>query len=178
MKLFAQVVGIVAVVTFLLSYQFKKRKNIIIVNALANFLYVLQYILLGAFEGVAMDAITAVSTVVANNKDKGIIQKYTKIIIILQNLALLGAGLALYKNLFSLCSVAGAILQASAFWLTKEKTIRIVSFLGAPFWLVYNIANGAFGSAVGSALSIASIGVAILRYDVIPVIKKEKGINI
>lgn len=34
MELVAQLVGIIAVATFLLSYQLKRRKNIIIMNAL------------------------------------------------------------------------------------------------------------------------------------------------
>lgn len=36
MKLFAQLVGILAVATFLLSYQQKKRKQIIFVNAISS----------------------------------------------------------------------------------------------------------------------------------------------
>jgi thiol:disulfide interchange protein len=62
----------------------------------------------------------------------------------------------------------GAILQTSAFWITSEKRIRQVSFLGAPFWLVYNFVSQAYGSAVGSLLSIVSIGLAICRYDIYP----------
>ena len=51
----AQVVGLFAVATFLISYQLKKRKNIIVCNAVSRVLYIIQYIMLGAFEGAILD---------------------------------------------------------------------------------------------------------------------------
>ncbi len=167
MYITAQIIGILGVSTFLLSYQLKKRKNIIVVNAISSVLYVLQYILLGAFEGAALDILAAVSTVAAHNKDKGFIKRHTKLVITILTLSFCIAGMVFYKNIFSLCSVAGAILQNSAFWITKEKILRRVSFAASPFWLVYNLTSGAYGSAIGSALSIVSIGLAILRYDIL-----------
>lgn len=176
MYLMAQIIGILGVTTFLLSYQLKKRKNIIVVNALSSVLYVLQYIMLGAFEGAALDILAAISTVAAHNKDKGFIKRHTKLVITILTLSFCIAGMVFYKNIFSLCSVAGAILQNSAFWITKEKILRRVSFAASPFWLIYNLTSGAYGSAIGSALSIVSIGLAILRYDIVGQ-KDPKNIN-
>ncbi len=48
MKLAGTIVGIIGVALYILSYQFKKRKTIVAVYSLANMLYVIQYILLGA----------------------------------------------------------------------------------------------------------------------------------
>lgn len=168
MHTLAHVSGILAVATYLLSYQLKKRKHIILVNATSSFLYVLQYILLGALEGAAIDILSAVGAVTANNKDKKIIAKHLPIIIILLNLLFLTAGLSLYKNIFSLFPIAGAILQTSAFWMTSEKRIRQFSFHGTPFWLAYNLVCQAYGSAIGSLLCMVSIGSAIYRYDIYP----------
>ena len=173
MYILAQIVGILAVATYLLSYQLRKRKHIILVNATSSTLYVLQYILLGALEGAAIDVLSALGAVLAHNKGKKIIAKHMTIIIILLNLLFLTAGLTLYKNIFSLFPIVGAILQASAFWMTSEKRIRQVSFLGVPFWLVYNLTCQAYGSAIGSVLCMISIGSAIYRYDIYPKRKKK-----
>lgn len=174
MYLTAQILGILAVATYLLSYQLEKRKYIILVNATSSTLYVLQYILLGALEGAAIDVLSAVGAITAHNKDKKCIAKHMTIITILLNLLFLTAGLALYKNIFSLFAIAGAILQTSAFWMTSEKRIRQVSFLGTPFWLTYNIACQAYGSAIGSILCMISIGSAIYRYDIYPNKKTDR----
>lgn len=162
----AQIIGLLAVATFLLSYQQKKRKNIIFLNATSRVLYIIQYIMLGAFEGAALDIMGTFSSVAAQNKDKGFIRKHVKAVFILINAVIFLIGILLYKNIFSIFPVIGVFLHTSAFWISDEKTIRRVSFLGSPFWLIYNLASCAYGSAVGDLLTIVSIGIAIYRYDI------------
>lgn len=166
MILLAQIIGVFAVITFLLSYQQKKRKNIIVWNATSRILYILQYLMLGAFEGAVLDILGTVSSVAAQKKDSKIIKKNLIFFIIGINLLILTAGLFLYENIFSLFPIVGVILHTSAFWITEEKIIRRVSFIGSPFWLVYNLASLAYGSAIGDILSMISIGTAIYRYDI------------
>lgn len=166
MKVAAQIVGIFAVVLFLLSYQMKKRRNIILCNAVSRVLYILQYIMLGAYEGAVLDVLGTVSSVMAQNKDKDFIKKYVKGMFLLINLLMVVAGLWLYEDIFSLGALIGVLLHTIAFWITEEKTIRRVSFLGSPFWLIFNLANHAYGSAIGDFLTMVSIGTAIYRYDI------------
>ncbi len=168
MNLIAQDVGLIAVITYLLSYQQKKRKNIIALNATSKVFFIVQYILLGAFEGAVLDVLGTVSSVAAQNKDRGFIKKHLKIIVFMLNAIILFAGLLLYENIFSLFPIAGVILLTSAFWISDEKKIRLVSFIGCPFWLVYNLASQAYGSAAGDLLKMLSIGIAIYRYDIKP----------
>ena len=162
------IVEILALTTFVLSYQMNKRKNIILVNGCSSILYVLCYALKGSFDGATLDILSTVSAFVANNKHKKFIAKNTALIIILINLIMLVSGLVAYEDLFTFCAVLGAILQTSALWISDEKKIRIVSFIGALFWLAYNLSVPAYGLAIGSFLSIVSIGTAILRYDILP----------
>lgn len=163
MTFLAQIVGFAAFGTLLLSYQMKKRKHIIAINAISSILYVLQYFMLRAFEGAVIDSLSAVSTVVAHKKNS--IKKYATAVFIIMNIAITIAGLALYKNIFSLFPIAGALLQTDALWITDEKKIRLLSFLGTPFWIVYNLVSCAYASALGSIFTLVSIGIAIWRYD-------------
>ena len=100
MEFVAQILGILAVILFLLSFQFKKRKNIIAVNVVSRMLYITQYILLGAFEGAALDFTAAVSSVVASHKEKDFIKKYVRIIAVFMNAILVVVGLVLYENIY------------------------------------------------------------------------------
>ena len=167
----SQIAGILAVITFIMSYQMKTRKGIIAVNATSSILYVLQYVMLGAFEGAALDIMSALATIVAHNKDKKLIAGHIKSVFSVIYLTMIAMGIVLYKNLFSLFPVVGAILQTGAFWINDEKKIRLVSFLSVPFLLVYNIVSHAYGSMAGNILCMFSIGIAILRYDIM---RKEK----
>ena len=166
MNYIAFVVGIAAVIIYLLGYQQKKRERIILFNATSRVLYILQYILLSAFEGAVLDVAGVISSVLAQKKDKPFIKKHIKVFVIGVNLFIIAMGMTTYKNIYSLLPIIGVLLHTSAFWITNEKTIRIVSLLGCPFWLAYNFLSGAYGSCIGDVLSIVSLVVAMFRYDV------------
>lgn len=165
MKQMAFVVGIVAVCFYLLGYLQKKRSNIILFNVTSRILYIVQYVLLGAFEGAVLDVAGTVSSLLAQKKNVPVIRKYIRIFILLVNAFIVLAGLMVYEDIYSLLPIAGVLLHTGAFWLTDEKKIRIVSFLGSPFWLAYNFLSGAYPSCVGDVLSMVSIGISMYRYD-------------
>ena len=157
--------GNMAVILFLLSFQFKKRKNILIVNIVSRSLYVLQYIVLGAFEGAVLDFMGMLSSVIAKYKEKNFVRKNWVFFLVVIDAVLIAAGLAFYENVFSLFAIGGIVLEVTALWLTNEKHIRALSLASTPFWFTYNVANSAYGSAVGSFLAMVSIIVAMARYD-------------
>ena len=173
MKLIPQIIGILAVATFLLSYQQKQRKYIIFTNVISRCLYILQYLLLGAFAGAVLDVLGAVSSIVAGKKHTTFVYKYRKAILVGMNLCIILAGgtIALLNHSWlDLFSIAGVLLHTNAFWLNEESKIRIVSLLGSPCWFVYNFTSRAYGSAVGDVLTILSILIAMVKY------RKSRGV--
>ena len=161
----AHILGVLAVATFLLSFQFKTRRNIIIVNLTSRLLYILQYIFLGAFEGAVLDSMGLLLSLFAGYKEKEFVTKHFKSIMVAINLLLLAVGFAMYENIFSLFAIFGIVFEVMALWLTKEKNIRILSLLAAPFWLVYNLTNSAYSSVVGNVFVMVSIVIAMARLD-------------
>ncbi len=57
MNIPANIIGALAVASFVLSYQIKNRKGIVAVNTVSRALYVLQYVILGAYEGAVLDVV-------------------------------------------------------------------------------------------------------------------------
>ena len=166
MKSLAVIIGIAAAAMFVLSYQFKTRRWIILLNAGSRVLYVLQYILLGAYEGMALDLSALLVSMLAQRRDSGWLRKHPKLTISGANLFLVAVGLLFYQNIFSLLAIIGVLLETGALWLSRERRIRFVSFFAAPFWLAYNLACGAYGSAIGNVITMVSIILAIVRYDI------------
>ena len=167
MKLIPQFIGLLAVATFLLSYQQKKRKNIILFNVISRCLYILQYLLLGAFSGAVLDILGAVASVVAGKKHTGLIKKHLTLVILLMNGLIVAAGLTIAiinQSWLDLFSLAGVLFHTGAFWLSSEKIIRRISLAGSPFWFVYNFLSHAYGSAVGDLLTMGSILLAMYRH--------------
>ena len=168
----AQGVGFLAVGTFLLSYQQKKRKNIILCNVVSRCLYILQYFLLGAFAGAVLDILGAVSSVVAGQTHKGFVAKHKTLCFMSVNLCMVAAGVTiamLNRSWLDLFSLVGVLLHTSAFWIQNEKIIRRVSLLGSPFWFVYNFLSRAYFSSVGDLLTMCSIVIAMVRHRNVPV---------
>jgi len=169
-----QIVGLLAVAAFLWSYQQRKRRNIIIFNVTSRFLYILQYLLLGAFSGAVLDIMGAISSLVAAKKDIPFIKKHSRAILIILDILIVAAGLALYENVFSLLPIIGVLLHTSAFWINDERMIRRVSLLGSPFWFAYNFYSKAYFSSLGDILSMVSIVIAMLKFRE----KKEEKSNV
>ena len=165
MEILANIIGVIAVSLFVLSYQQKTSKGIVLCNTFSRLLYVVQYTLLRAFEGMVLDLVGIVASVLAQKKDTPFIKKYIKFFFIGINLVIIITGLLLYKNIFSLLPIFGVLLHTGAFWLKDEKWIRRVSILGSPFWLVYNLKSLAFGSALGDVFTIVSLLIAMFRFD-------------
>lgn len=165
MKTAALITGLAAVFFFLLSYQFPKRKAIIVCNVVSRVLYILQYLLLFAFEGAAMDISAIPSSVFAARKHSPFVQKYRWGIVLGVNCFVLVIGILVWRDWLSWIPVAGVLLETNALWMSREKHIRVFSLAALPFWLFYNLRCGAYGAALGNVLATASIVMAMLRYD-------------
>jgi hypothetical protein len=162
--LIPQIIGILAVVTFLLSYQQKKRLGIILFNTVSRGLYILQYLLLGAFSGAVLDVLGMIASLIAAKKDAPWLKKHLRLVVLSVNAVIVVVGLLLCKSFYDLLPIVGVLLHTGAFWLNDERMIRRISLLGSPFWFVYNFVSHAYGSAVGDLLTMGSIILAMIRY--------------
>lgn len=165
MILIGNIVGLLAIAVFNISYQFKKRSQILACSIVARLLFALQYVFLGSLQGVVMDLVATAVSLVAGKRDHRFIQKNMVIVAIITNAVVVATGLALYENIFSIFSILGVALETSAFWLKNEKQIRLFSLLGAPCWLTFNLAHKGYTGVVGNVITLISIGVALVRYD-------------
>lgn len=165
METAALITGFAAVFFFLLSYQFPKRKAIIACNVISRVLYILQYLLLFAFEGAAMDVSAIPSSVLAARKHTPFVEKHKMAIIIVVNVFVIAIGILVWQDWLSLLPVVGVLLETNALWLSREKHIRLLSLAAMPFWMIYNLCCGAYGAALGNVLVVGSIVSAMVRYD-------------
>ena len=164
----ALIVGLLAVFLYLLGYLQKRKRAIMVLNLSSRCLYVLQYVLLGAFSGAALDVAGAVTTVVAGKKDVGWIKRHKILTVCVLNAMIIALGVCvmiLTQDPLGVLSILGVGFHVNAFWFDKERTVRRLSILGCPFWLAYNFLSGAYGSCIGDVLSMVSLGIAMWKYD-------------
>ena len=163
----SQVIGLAAVGLYLLSYQLKNRKQIVWTTFFSNFLYVLQYILLKAFSGAAMDGLCAVGSFFAGKKHSPKLRPYIKWIATINLVVIAVAGVSIaiaQRNIVELLPVVGALLQTGGLFCEDEQSIRKFGLIGTPFWLVYNFIAQAYGAAIGTVFIMVSAVTAMMRY--------------
>ena len=177
MQTAAFITGLCAVGLSLLCYQLRKRKAIITCNVISRVLYVLQYLMLFAFEGAAMDLSAIPASMLAARKQTPFVTKYKVPLWIAGDAVVVIMGLLVWKNLYSLLPIIGALLEITGLWMTKEKHIRLVTLTSIPFWMSYNLLCGAYGSAIGNVLMVVSILTALYRHDR-PKSKKEDRVSL
>lgn len=163
----SQIIGFGAVGLYLLSYQLKKRSHIVWATCISNALYVLQYVLLGAFSGAVMDFMSTVSSFLAAKKNDAPFKKHARWLawsnmILITVVGLISA--VAQREWIELLPIAGALFQTGGLWCDDEQTIRKFGLCSAPFWLIYNFISQAYGAALGSVIAIVSITVAMIRY--------------
>ena len=165
----AQIIGFGGAAMNCVSFQQNKRKRIIGCQIFAAVLFVIHYILLGAYTAAALNLIGLLRSVVFINNDK----KWAKSPVWLVVFVIVSAigSILTWVDWYSFLPAAAMILTTISYWLKSETKIRLVTFPSSPCWLVYNIITDSFAGIVTECIVMASIIIAIVRYDIL---KKEK----
>lgn len=164
MKIVIQIIGIAAMLGSVYSFQLNKHKHIMIAQIIATALFGVQYYLLGAFTGVALDAVGVVRNIVFYNKDK----KWASgnIWTAVFALMMIAVGAVTYQNYVSLLMIAAMVLNTISFSFTKPKLVRRTILIASPFLLVYNILTGSIGGIINEIFTEISSVVGMLRHDI------------
>lgn len=163
MNIAAQIVGAFGILFSLLSFQFAKRKYILLSQMTASLLFSAQLFMVGAVTGGCLDMISFVrSLIFLNNQKKWASSKLWLVGFIV---IMIVTGIFTWENPWSILPIVGSVLSTVALWMKDGKHIRMISLLVGPCWLVYNIVNGAYTGAFNELLAMTSIVIGLLRCD-------------
>lgn len=158
-----QLIGLLAVILFISSIQFKEKKTILLFQFYANTLYLVEYALLGAFSASAMNIISAVRCYIFRNfdiKKKKIPTFYLITFIVL----IIFFGLISYDNVLSLIPIIITSAYIISSFCKGTYVIRIIYFICSILWLFFNIKVGAYACAAGNVLEFISGFISLLKY--------------
>lgn len=169
----AQIIGILAMLFNILSYQQKTRTGAIAFQLGGALLFAVNFGMLGAVVGSILNAVAAVRAVVFLNRDKfqanRIIWLVGFIAVYIASYALTFTVLdkepTLANLLIEFLPVIGMTATTISFRFTDAKAIRRFGFISSPCWLIYNIANFSIGAIACEVLSLCSILIGIFRLD-------------
>ncbi|MDE6455759.1 MAG: YgjV family protein [Dysosmobacter sp.] len=176
-QFFAQMIGFLAMIFCIGSYQVKKSRRMILCQTIGNLIYVIHYWMLGAYSGCVTLCVCAASQIVCNFQIhkkwvnwKGWRWLFTVLLIV--------ACLIVWRENFQMIPCVCAIISMSSVtlitWTRNTKFIRLNKLICAgPLWLVYAIAVNSWSSIICEVIGMISAAATVFRYNQGAAAKKE-----
>lgn len=173
-NLLAQAVGIAAMAFNILSYQQKTQRRAIGFQLFGSALFAVNYFLLGATVGGILNLVGTVRAIVFLNRQRFQADRLPWLVgftaVYLASYILTFTVFQKEPTFFNLIveflPVVGMTATTISFRLTEAASIRRYGLISSPSWLVYNIVNFSIGAICCEVLSLGSILIGMLRFDV------------
>ena len=164
--IFAQISGLLASICSMVSVHQNKKIKMLGFQILSNFLFVVQYILLGALAGASVYLLSIFRCYIFYQYEKLRKEKSVLILSIFIVITII-SGLFCYQDIFSIIPIITAVLYTYAVWQNDLKTFRIIAFIVPVAISIYNFYVGAYVGALFAVIEAVSSFVAIIRFDII-----------
>jgi hypothetical protein len=180
----AQAFGLLGLLCNTLSYQFRKRTHILLMQSSGSVFFATHFFLLGAISGGLLNIIGFFRATVSAAKDRWHIPSalLNGIFIPLYLLSyvsvftLFGKQTTLPNLIIELLPVTAMIVSTVGFSVGNAKSVRIYSSIASPFWLTYNGISLSIGGVCSEILCLSSAILGFLRHDHIKHQKEDSNI--
>ena len=164
------IIGFIAVALFFYSYQRSKKEKILAIQTVATALSCIQYLLIGAYSGFALNIICIIRNFVYSYRDKKNLRDLWSPLI----LALIMAGVSFFswEGLHSLMITAGLVINTISLGVFGAKNIKRSIIVSSSLILTYNIFAGSYSGILSESLSIISAIIGVVRHKI-----KEKELS-
>ena len=173
-EIIAQVIGVIAMVLLVVSYQFKGKKSVIALQFLGSFLFSVNYLMLGAYVGCLLNFLGAVRAVVYYYKERFNADKLswfigfvaTYVLSYILNFTVFGKEPTALNLIVEILPVVGMTALNVGYRLKNAASIRKCGLISAPSWFIYNLfSSGSIGALICDVCTLVSIIVGIFRMD-------------
>lgn len=167
MEILAQIIGILGMLAAMISYQCKSNRNYFIWQGMSGLFFSLQFVMIGAWAGLAFNLYNIVRAVVYQTK----ISRSFFCLTALELLVIGAASLSVFVLhetwwLVLLAFIAQAC-GTFAMWTRNGKTIRVSQLaVVSPLWLLYDllIPTPSLGGILCEVFNIVSVIVSFVRF--------------
>lgn len=156
-----QALGFAGILASILSFQCKSHKHIIFFRTMNELLFGIQYILLGAYTGAAMNAVGCVRNCVFSHQVES--GRKTALSRALFSAAFVAFSLATWSGPKSLLIAVAKVLSTYAYGCTDTVRMRWIILVTSGSWLVYNLCIHSVAGMLCEAFTLLSIVAALVR---------------
>lgn len=157
------VAGFVSVGLFFYSYQCTEKRKLMVVQTVATALSCVQYLLIGAFSGFALNVVCIIRNLTFYYRDK---QKRTDVVLpILFSLCMAGASAFSWEGTHSLLITLGLVVNTMCMGICSANDFRKTILISSSLILVYNIFAFSYSGILSESISLISVVIGIVRYS-------------
>lgn len=168
----AQVVGYIGLIFGVIAFQCKKHKNVMIAKTTNELIFAVQYAMLGAYTGTAMNIIGSLRNIIfAVQVQKG---RSTRLMQVMFSLFFAVFGLLTWQGPISLAVIGAKVVTTVAYGMKNTRVIRFLTLPTSACWLIYNYLSNSSAGVICEAFTLLSIITAIIRIELVePRLKKK-----
>ena len=160
-----QIVGYVGVVFVVIAFQCKKHKHVLVLKTTNELIFALQYLMLGAYTGVAMNFIGSLRNFIfVAQVEKG---KSTRVGQVLFSVFFVAFGIATWQGPISIAVIAAKLVTTIAYGIKNTRVIRFLTLPTSICWLVYNVVANSTAGVLCETFTSLSIVTAMVRIELI-----------
>lgn len=160
-NLFVQALGFIGVICSIISFQCKKHKQIILFRTLNELFFGVQYTLLGAYTGAAMNAVGCVRNICFSKQvEKG---KSTTVTRIIFSVLFIAFSIATRNGTKSILIGLAKVASTFAYGCKNTLLMRVIILATSTAWLIYNVMIFSIAGVFCEAFTICSIIIALAR---------------
>lgn len=172
MEIIIQLIGALGIVASIISFQCKKHNSILFFRTLNEAIFILQYFLLGAYTGMAMNLIGCVRNVIFTKQVSQ--NKKTTVATVVFGVIFLIFGIFTWQGVKSILIIIAKVLSTIAYGNKNVTVVRAIIFITSTSWLIYNYSVFSIAGVLCEAFSLISLIIGAIRLDLIPLLKKRK----
>lgn len=160
-----QTAGILGILAAILAFQCKKHKPLTILRTVNELLFALQYLLLGAYTGMAMNLIGSVRNIVfVKMVEKG---RNTKRSCFLFSALFITFVAFTWEGSKSILVGIAKVVSTFAYGNKNTSAARILILMTSLAWFIYNFLVSSYAGCACEAFTIISIISGIIRIDIL-----------
>ena len=157
------VFSVLAVVLFVGSIQFKKKKDILLAQSFSSLCYVITYGMVGAYSGALTEFIEQIKSILFYHYEKNN-RKIPLLLLIVFVLSLIVIAVFTYNGFYTLIPLIINLAYFYSSYLKNPKYIRLIVLICGFIWIYYNITVHAYIFIIGNIFEIISGSIALIRY--------------
>ena len=173
MELAGQILSIVAMGVYILSFQAKKQNTIIFFQMLANSLFAISFFMLDAMMGMILNVISAIRALLFMYKKQlktdnniwfvGFILVYIATYVL--SITMFVKELTPLTAILEFIPLIGMVATTIGYRAKNAKSVRVAGLINEPAWLVYNVYYFSIGAILCNVFSFISAIVGLIRFE-------------